>query len=188
MQRFTNDELFQGILGNNKEILDYLYKEVYRQVRWLVIHNHGNEQDAKDTFQDAIVILSRKLKKDKLVLHCTLATYIYAICRFLWLKELSRRQRSEEFIETDYFCFEMEGESELELLKKEIYLKHFSELSIDCQKILHLHMNCATISEITSELGYRDNQYTMEKKYRCKQRLIEKIIKNPLFRKIKDEL
>jgi DNA-directed RNA polymerase specialized sigma24 family protein len=188
MQKFTNDELFQGILENKKDVLDYLYKEVYRQVRWLVIHNHGNEQDAKDVFQDAVVIISCKLKKEKLVLNCSLATYIYAICRLIWLKELNRRQRIEELNETGIFYFQFEGESELELLKKEIYLKHFSELSIDCQKILHLHLNYATISEITQELGYRDNQYTMEKKYMCKQRLIEKIIRNPLFRKIKDEL
>jgi RNA polymerase sigma factor (sigma-70 family) len=188
--KLSNEDLVIGIIKHDNEVLDYLYKEVFMQIRWLVIHNHGTEQEAKDIFQESMIVLYRKIRAGKLNLNCTLSTYIYSICRLLWLKELQRKGRYHS-AEVEDEMFLSDGDdphNDFEEIKKELFLKHFNELSNDCKKILNLYLNGLPISEITKSMGFRSDQYTMERKYRCKQRLMEKIINNPLFRKIKDEL
>jgi RNA polymerase sigma factor (sigma-70 family) len=188
--KFTNEDLVIGILKHNNEVLQYLYKEVFMQIRWLVIHNHGTEQEAKDIFQESMIVLYRKIRSGKFSLNCTLSTYIYSICRLLWLKELQRKGRYQSSELEEVMCLS-DGEDRsqgFEEIKKELFIRHFNELSKDCKKILNLYLNGIPVSEITKSMGFRSDQYTMERKYRCKQRLMEKIINNPLFRKIKDEL
>jgi RNA polymerase sigma factor (sigma-70 family) len=188
--KFTNEDLVKGIVEHDKDVLQYLYKEVFSQIRWLVIHNHGSEQDAKDIFQESMIVLYRKIRTGTFCLNCTLSTYIYSICRLLWLKELQRKGRYQSAETEEALCLS-EGEDSshgLEESKKELFLKHFNELSKDCKKILNLYLSGVSVSEITKSMGFTSDQYTMERKYRCKQRLMEKIINNPLFRKIKDEL
>jgi RNA polymerase sigma factor (sigma-70 family) len=187
--KFSSEELIEGIRNHDRLVLAYLYKDLFYQIRWLVIHNHGTEEEAKDIFQDALIIVHRKIKAKDLHLTCSLSTFIYSVCRYLWLKELHRRNRFTKGEPDDViYVAEEPGDAEnAEHIKQEIFLKHFNELSRDCKKILNLHLNNVPIPEITKSMGYRNDQYTMERKYRCKNRLIEKILKNPLFRQIKDE-
>jgi RNA polymerase sigma factor (sigma-70 family) len=188
--KFANEDLVNGILKHDTEVLQYLYKEVFMQIRWLVIHNHGTEQEAKDIFQESMIVLYRKIRSGKFNLNCSLSTYIYSICRLLWLKELQRKVRYNSTDAEDAMCL-ADGDSSnqnFEDAKKELFNRHFNELSKGCKEILNLYLSGMPVSEITKSLGFRSDQYTMERKYRCKQRLMEKIINNPLFRKIKDEL
>ena len=188
--QYTNEELIEGIRLHKREILNCLYKEIYYQIRWLIVRNHGTVDDAYDIFQDAMIVIYRKILHNELFLKCSMSTYIYSICRFLWLKELSMRKRLTygEIDDVLSICEENEYDDVLEKLKVELYLKHFNELGRDCKKILNLHLNSVPIPEITLKMGYRSDQYTMERKYRCKIRLIKKIINNPMFRRFKDGL
>jgi RNA polymerase sigma factor (sigma-70 family) len=188
--KISNEDIIKGIIQQDSEALQYLYREVYTQIRWLVIHNHGCEQDAKDIFQESMIVLYRKIRKGTLSLNCNLSTYIYSVCRLLWLKELQRKGRYQN-AECDEVLFISEGDDGnqgLEETKKQLFSKHFNELSKDCKKILNLYLNGVSVEEITKAMGFSSEQYTMERKYRCKQKLMDKIIHNPIFRKIKDEL
>ena len=188
--KFSNEDIINGILHHNSEVLQFLYHEAFTQIRWLVIHNHGTEQDAKDIFQESMIIVYRKIKSGSFCLNCNLSTYIYSICRLLWLKELQRKGRYQN-AETEEALYISEGEemvSGMEEARKQLFSKHFDELSQDCKKILTLYLNGVTVTEMTKLMGFTSEQYTMERKYRCKQRLMDKIVKNPIFRKLKDEL
>src|SRR5919202_6263448 len=63
----------------------------------MVLHfvttNSGNEDDAKDIYQEALVVLYEKVKSGSLELHCQLKTYLYSVGRRLWLKQLAQRSR-----------------------------------------------------------------------------------------------
>ena len=88
---YTEKELIDGIIAENDDVLLYIYKNSYRPVRHLITTNSGNEEDARDIFQDSLVILYKKLKSYNLKLHCSISTFIYSIARLLWLKELKIR-------------------------------------------------------------------------------------------------
>src|SRR5450631_2711933 len=62
-------------------------------IQTLVINNSGTSDDARDIFQEAIIVLYEKAKSGSFELHAQLKTYIYAVSRRLWLKKLVQSQR-----------------------------------------------------------------------------------------------
>lgn len=82
-------------METNSKILDELksesngtYKEMYalyfQDVKRFIIARKGTEQDAEDVFQDTLVILIEKLRRDNFQLTASLKTYIIAIAKYLW--------------------------------------------------------------------------------------------------------
>jgi len=184
VQKYTDHELLEKIVNEEDDAFVYLYKEVYPSVRWLIIRNGGSEDDARDLFQESVIILHGKLKEEGLILKCSVKTYLYSVCRHLWLKELSRKKKLSftEIGDEQYVILEENDCSDLEKELMEFYLKQFNQLSKECKKILNLHFRNVSIAEITKRLGYPSDNYTMNKKYRCKQRLFEKISRHPYFK------
>lgn len=183
-KKLTNDEIIQGILEEKVEIFSYLYREGFDSVRWLILRNSGSEEDAKDIFQESIIVLHQKLMKGDFTMSCSVTTYLYSVSRCLWLKELARRKKWD-VLSMDEEILLLLDEPDQDDVEKEMlnfYYKQFNQLSNECKKILNLHFKKASIKEITRKLGYKSEVVTMDKKYRCKQRLIKKILKHPYFR------
>ena len=59
----------------------------------LVTSNSGTEYEAKDIYQEALIVLWQKAVSNNLVLTSKLSTYLYSICQNLWRKELDRKSR-----------------------------------------------------------------------------------------------
>lgn len=66
---------------------------------------------------------------------------------------------------------------------KLLFDKHFIQISPDCQKILRLHFNDCSVEEIRAAMNYSTAHHAVDRKYRCKKSLIEKIKNDPSFRK-----
>ncbi len=185
----SDREIIEGIASHNSGILTYIYDELYPYIEAYVIHHGGDEDIARDVFQDAMIIVYKKIIAENLVLHCRFSTYLYAVSKNLWvqnrkkhflrlkkLKEMSEVAESETGYETT-----IDDDS------KELFEKHFRKLPPDCQKILCLYFNGATLEEIRKEMGISTLHLVSDKKYRCKKNLIERIKGDPNFRKLTNE-
>jgi len=89
----TDNEVILGILNNSESVLKRLYIAYFPMVLQLIINNSGNEDDAKDIYQEAIIVLYNKVKTGDFELSSKLKTYIYSVCRRLWLKRLTQMNR-----------------------------------------------------------------------------------------------
>src|SRR5512147_165298 len=104
---FSDSDLINGLITQDQEILKEYYRRFYNGIRRFVISNSGNEADAQDLFQDALLVIFQKSRKNNLVLTCSVGTYLYSVSRHLWLKELNRRkwvvrvQENEEVADLD---------------------------------------------------------------------------------------
>jgi len=54
----------------------------------MVQQNNGSDDDAKDLFQEAMIILYEKVQQGDFDLYSKLKTFLYAVCRRLWQKKL----------------------------------------------------------------------------------------------------
>ncbi len=79
--------------GRDEPAFRALYAH-FPKVRRLVRANSGSGDDARDVFQDALIIFHRKVRSAELVLTSSISTYLYAVCRNLWREELRRRGRT----------------------------------------------------------------------------------------------
>ncbi|HJZ40319.1 MAG TPA: sigma-70 family RNA polymerase sigma factor [Bacteroidales bacterium] len=176
--RYSDEDLLKSMLSRNETLLKEYYTVFYTSIRQFVLFNNGSEEDARDIFQDVLLVLYQKIRKDDFVLTCTLGTYIYSIARLLWLKELEKRKRNvpgpvdvDEFIEPGEGIVEQAEYNERMILYRNV----FERLSNDCKRILSLFLEGLPIAEITKQMGYKNDQHTKNRRYRCKIALLKRI-------------
>ena len=92
-QSGTQDQnLLEGLLKGDPAAVNQLYKRHFPGIVKMVTSNSGSEEDAQDLFQDAVMVIFEKARSNKLSLTSSLYTYLYAICRNLWLKKLRKKR------------------------------------------------------------------------------------------------
>ena len=89
----TEQELFARICKGDEQALEIVYQKNYRMMVRLVTSNNGTEDEARDVYQEAVIVFWQKAIKGDLVLTSKMSTYIYSICLNLWRKELERKKR-----------------------------------------------------------------------------------------------
>lgn len=185
MKSYSIKAILRGIREKDNNVLHYVYQENYPAIKKHIINNNGNDQDAKDIFQDAIVIVYYKTKEDNFSLNCDFSTYLYSICKLLWLKEL-RNKRDINVIDSEieellsYKVVDLEDDVISD--RYSVYHKHIKELSYDCQKVLRMFYDGVELKEIAKIMGYKNEHIVRSKKFRCKERLMKLIKKDPNFK------
>lgn len=167
--------LLKGLAANERKSIETIYRVHYSMIQTLVINNSGTSDDARDIFQEAIIVLYEKAKSGSFELHAQLKTYIYAVCRRLWLKKLAADKRfsgdlanASETIATedDLEMYEHRTEN-FELMEKA--LQHLGE---PCKELLEsYYIRKKNMSEIAKEFGYTNADNAKNQKYKCLMRL-----------------
>ena len=164
--------------------MQYIYKNAFNPVKQLVLHNAGNETDAEDIFQEALIIIFKKLREEPdFSLTASFSTYMYSIARLLWLKHLKKIKK----IEIDPLNRDMEERIEFEEpspvqdkdLRMAIYQRTLMKIPEDCQKILRLTAQDISSKDIAQQLGFRSEGYVRKRRHFCKEYLVGKIKEDP---------
>ncbi len=190
---YSDEQILKGVLRHDNLILQYVYKQYYYKINYFVRKNHGSSDDASDVFQEAIIIIYRKLKENDLVFQkSSFAGYLFSVCRFIWLKQLEKRRiEREKLQETLPFQEYLYDENLVELVDKNerygLYQKHFATLSPDCQKLMQLFFEKVPLREIAKIMGYKSEKYAKTRKYKCKEILIKRIKQDTEFKKILED-
>ncbi|HMP88352.1 MAG TPA: sigma factor, partial [Lacibacter sp.] len=83
-------ELLNGLARNNHAAIESLYLQHYGMIQAFVVNNNGSSDDARDIFQEAMILLYEKAQDPAFELNCKIKTYLYSVCRRLWLKRLQQ--------------------------------------------------------------------------------------------------
>lgn len=187
---YSTLDLLNGIRRNDTIVLQHIYKNFYSKINFFIKKNSGDDDDANDIFQEAIIIVFRKLKANELVLDdCTFETYLYSVCRFLWLKQLEKRKIEKEKIKDNHEYNDDIYDDELEKVadlneRYRLYQKHFINLGKDCQKILQLYFDKVPLKNIAQIMGFKSEKYAKKRKFKCKEYLIQSIKQDMEYSKI----
>ena len=171
----ADSEVIIGILNNSESVLKKLYLAYFPMVLQLILNNNGDEDEAKDIYQEAIIDLYNKVKRGDFELSSKLKTYIYSICRRLWLKRLKQLNHYggdikdfQEYlpVEDD---IERHEERDMQLNKMEDALKLLGE---PCKTIMEdFYIHSRSMQEICERFGYTNADNAKTQKYKCLQRL-----------------
>jgi len=184
-----NDEiLIEGIKKQNDKVIAEIYNQYFPSVRQFIYRNNGSLEDARDIFNDAIVVVLLKARENAINLNCSLKTYIYAICRNLWLKKIKADKLDlisyDEIDDTIYSAEVIEEELYNVSHAHLLYQKHFVRMSPTCQKLLESFLEGKTFKEITEEMNFENEGYARKKKYRCVKLLVKRIKSDPDYNTI----
>ncbi|MGB3779235.1 MAG: sigma-70 family RNA polymerase sigma factor [Tunicatimonas sp.] len=159
--------VIEKISRGDEKALEYLYRKHYRMMTNVILKNNGTEQEAKDIYQDALIVFWQKVTSHQLTLTSKISTYLYSVCMNLWRKELDRKSRLsyEEHDQPEYLNDEAEE-------RKAIIHACINQLGDTCRKILtYYYFDDLSMQDIADKLGFATTETAKTKKYKCKKRL-----------------
>jgi RNA polymerase sigma factor (sigma-70 family) len=186
--KVTNKEsvLLQGLAQGDKKAIETIYRENYNMVQSLIVNNNGSADDAKDVFQEAMIILFEKVCSGGFELNCLLKTYIYSVSRRLWLKRLQQMNRFTITAEdTEVVAVEEEIEDHEKRNTEFVMMeKAMNSIGEPCKSLLEsFYIEKKSMQEIASGFGYTNADNAKTQKYKCLVRL-----KKLFFTQYKTEL
>jgi len=170
----NEDLLLKGLARNDKKAIETIYKENYNMVQALVINNNGSSEDAKDIFQEAMIVLYQKVQSGSFELNCQIKTFVYSVSRRLWLKKLMQQNRfliSEDGTNTVIVDDDVE-EHERRNTEFTMMEKAMGSIGEPCKSILEaFYMQKRSMQEIAADFGYTNAENAKNQKYKCLMRL-----------------
>jgi RNA polymerase sigma factor (sigma-70 family) len=167
--------LLQGLARSDKKAIESIYKDNYNMVQALIINNNGSPEDAKDIFQEAMIVLYEKARSGSFELHCQIKTYLYSVCRRLWLKKLQQQNRYSSQVENLENTVPVEEDLESHEqadLDFQLMDKAIGSLGEPCKSLIEAYyLQKRSMSEIAGSFGYTNADNAKNQKYKCLMRL-----------------
>jgi RNA polymerase sigma factor (sigma-70 family) len=171
----NEQQLLEGLALNDRKSIELIYKQHYGMVQSLVLGNSGYPDDARDIFQEAMIVLYEKVRSGSFELNCQLKTYLYSVCRRLWLKRLGQSQKSVTEVESLEDAIPVEDELERHEQRNRDF--QVMELSLNtlgepCRSLLKAYyLEMKSMVEIAGDFGYTNADNAKNQKYKCLMRL-----------------
>jgi RNA polymerase sigma factor (sigma-70 family) len=167
--------LLQGLARSDRKAIETIYRENYNMIQSLIINNSGSADDAKDIFQEAMIVLYEKVRSGSFELNCLIKTYVYSVGRRLWLKRLQQMNRYAPALENLQDTVPVEDEvEENERINNEFQAmeKAISSLGEPCKSLLEAYyLEKKNMQEISQSFGYTNADNAKNQKYKCLMRL-----------------
>jgi RNA polymerase sigma factor (sigma-70 family) len=156
-------------------------------IRLMVYQKGGTNEDARDIFQDGLIIMLEKLDDKQFALTCKFKTFLYCVCENLWKSVLDKRQAAANYLNRRS---EPDGEKDFtdimdHKMYEQIFREVFEALDPISKKILTLYWQEVPPQEIAGKLGYTYG-YVRKKKCEAQSELTEKVKKHPGYILIKN--
>ncbi|HMG82303.1 MAG TPA: sigma-70 family RNA polymerase sigma factor [Ferruginibacter sp.] len=168
-------QLLVGLAQNDKTAIEAIYRENYTMIQGFVLNNTGSVDDARDIFQEAMIVLYEKALSGTFELNCQLKTYMYSVCRRLWLKRLQHDQRFNTKVENLQETIPVEEELEDHDKKNTDFMimeAAMHKIGEPCKSLLDAYyLQKKSMQEIATEFGYTNADNAKTQKYKCLVRL-----------------
>jgi RNA polymerase sigma factor (sigma-70 family) len=157
-----------------EKTFEYLYEEVFPAVTSFISKQGGSFQDAKDIFQDALVIFYEKQLSGEVNVRLSPEAYLVGIAKHLWIKRFK----------TDL------NFSSLDLLEKEISIQenYFEDKSTNklltllevtgkkCLELLRsIYYEKQSMDEVSNTFGFSSSHSASAQKYKCIEKMKDKV-------------
>lgn len=171
----SESALLKGLALNDRKAINTIYEENYNMVQSLIINNNGTIDDARDIFQEAMIVLYEKSKDPSFILSCLIKTYLYSVSRRLWLKRLQQQQRFIPDVNGMEDTVPVEEDLEAHQPQQDEFLlmeKAMAGLGEPCKSLLEaFYLQKKNMNEIAAEFGYTNADNAKNQKYKCLTRL-----------------
>ena len=168
-------QLLEGLALKDGSVIEAIYRDNYPMIQAFILNNNGNSDEARDIFQEAMIVIYEKAVSGTFELNCLLKTYIYSVCRRLWLKRLQQLQRYGSLVENIEETVAVEEDLELhEKHNTDFILMEaaMNKIGEPCKSLLDAYyLQKKNMQEIAADFGYTNADNAKTQKYKCLVRL-----------------
>ncbi len=166
----SDQEIISALKQGNQNAFKHVYSG-YGMVENYILNNSGNREDARDLYQNALIIFYRKIKEPEFELNSKISTYVFSIVKNLWLKKITR---NKETTQSEFQDKEVE-ENDFELDKSNSdvnvgsYLSNLlQKIGDPCKSLITLfHFDKLEWEVIAEKLNYKTAHAARNQKYKC---------------------
>ena len=176
MHEFNDDDILgmlRASLKHRNEALNILYDNLYPGIARFILKNSGNVLDAKDLFQESLIVFYEKAITPDFVLTGSIKNYLHAVCRNLWFKRLRNAGKEVSYENLDIqgaFIYESLDEESDD--RRQIFAKLMNEIGEGCRDILmRFYFERQSMKDIAADLNLANEGVAKNKKARCIQKL-----------------
>ena len=167
--------LLKGLANNDSKVVEALYKSNFNMIQHFVLNNNGSFDDARDVFQEAMIALYEKVQSDSFVLTCQIKTYLFSICKHLWLKRLHQMSKFSGSLNVEEDSISVDDDL-IDFEKKDaaFEMMHYAlnSLGEPCKSLLEgYYINKKGMQELADNFGYTNADNAKNQKYKCLLRL-----------------
>lgn len=175
-----HSEIERAFVHNDEQAIAKFYNTNFNKVRSYVLKNSGTEQDAKDVYQEAFIVLWRKVTEEIgfIKSESKAAGFLYQVSKNKWLDQLrsSRVKLKTELSENGIYAEPESEEDEYEVRLKEMK-NALHKLGSQCKELLTLFYYAQkSMDEIGQNLKM-NSASARNQKYRCMKQLRELVMK-----------
>jgi RNA polymerase sigma factor (sigma-70 family) len=167
--------LLKGLAQNDKTAVEAIYRENYVMIQAFILNNSGSVDDARDIFQESMIVLYEKAKSGTFSLNCQLKTYIYSVCRRLWLKKLQQFNKFSTQVDSLEETVAVDEEIEEHEKKNNDFImmeNALNKIGEPCKSLLDgYYLKKKSMQEIALDFGYTNADNAKTQKYKCLVRL-----------------
>ncbi len=163
---------FGSTTAEREKLFMALYKKAFPAVAKYVSKMGGSFDEAKDVFQDALVIYYEKLVTQSISLNTNEQAYLLGIAKHLWFKRFR-----ENILHTTLDAHKDDFTNEEELQPSAAKLLHYLETAGQrCMEILKaFYYDNLPVNKIAELFGYSGVRSATVQKYKCMEKVRETI-------------
>ena len=171
--------LLEGLKTGERKILHQIYKEYAPKVSTWIVRHGGQQEEAKDIFQESLVAIYDKVSSQGFELPCSFGAYFMGIIRYKWLDKKNKNKRDQEVRNENLQRYTDENDPNIEdlLIKTEQAHRQaqrlensFQQLSDLCQQLLTLIKGGQSTEEIIQTLSFSTANALYRRKNACLER------------------
>jgi RNA polymerase sigma factor (sigma-70 family) len=196
---FSDDEIIDGIKLNMPNVVEYVYSHYYETIKWFIMRGrHFNEEDAKDIFQDAMVVIYQNTQTQDFSIKYSFKTYFFTIIKNIVCLRLHVVSKIEFLNDFKFDEIPNEGcdlpvtddlvvnRELLREMKRGLFWRKFNTLPDDCRRILILFFENMPLLKIAESMGHKSENYAKKRKHMCQEFLKKNIKEDNFYKKIKE--
>ena len=173
----TEALLLAGLAAGDRQATEQVYRQQWPVVSHWIRNQGGLGTDAADIFQEAMVILYEKAQQPDFRLSCRIGTYLFSICRHLWLKRLQQLQKAPLRLPEDEDATDWQYEEDISMHQERE--QHYQQLNAaldqlgePCSSLLRaFYHQSRSMQDIAAAFGYTNPDNAKTQKYKCLTRL-----------------
>ncbi|MDP4149608.1 MAG: sigma-70 family RNA polymerase sigma factor [Bacteroidota bacterium] len=176
----ADQRFIEGLLRNDGQIVEEIYRRFAPSVRAHIQKNRGNEEDAADIFQESLIDLYNQAKYKDLKLSCPFEPFLLLVCKRKWLNELKKRGHSpvtksaEDLSDWGEDVFAATEKLAHEEDRARVFIQQFEKLGERCRELLRMILTGERQEKIAEALGVSYG-YLRKKKSECMSTLLSYI-------------
>ena len=171
----SEQELVKRLGKNDQAAAEIIYKRNFGMVQSFIINNNGSADDAKDVFQETMIVLYENARSPAFELNCLIKTYVYSVARRLWLKKLQQSKRFSGDVDTVAEIVPVESDLESHEQRNadfKLMESAMRSLGEPCKSLLEAYyLDKKNMTDIAGSFGYTNADNAKNQKYKCLMRL-----------------